>query len=57
MRGVYEQRPGLAALKLMHPMITTAGGRMVDDVRHEIRLANIRKINGMDNHSQSQNTT
>jgi hypothetical protein len=30
---------------------------MADDVRHEIRLANIRKIGVMDNHSQSQNTT
>lgn len=52
-RGVYmTNAPSLAALKLMHLMISTAGGRMADDVRHEIRLADIRKISGMDNHTR-----
>ena len=45
--------PGLAALKLMHLMIGTAGGRMAEDVRHEMRLSDIRKIEGMDNHTRA----
>lgn len=53
-RGVYMRNaPGLAALKLMHLMIGTAGGRMAEDVRHEMRLSEIRKINGMDNHTRA----
>ena len=56
-RGVYMRHaPSLAALKLMHLMIGTAGGRMADDVRHEIRLAEIRKIDGMDNHTRASLT-
>lgn len=51
-RGVYMRNaPSLAALKLMHLMIGTAGGRMAEPVRHEIRLSDIRKIDGMDNHT------
>lgn len=34
--------PSLQALKLMHLMIGTAGGRMADEVQHEIRLSDIR---------------
>ena len=42
-QGVYMQHaPSLAALKLMHLMIGTAGGRMADDVRHEFRLSDIK---------------
>jgi len=53
-RGVYMRNaPGLAALKLMHLMIGTAGGRMAEDVRHEMRLSDIRKIEGMDNHTRA----
>ena len=56
-RGVYMRNaPSLAALKLMHLMIGTAGGRMADDVRHEMRLADIRKIDGMDNHTRASLT-
>jgi len=56
-RGVYMRNaPSLAALKLMHLMIATAGGRMADDVRHEMRLADIRKIDGMDNHTRASLT-
>ena len=56
-RGVYMRNaPGLAALKLMHLMIGTAGGRMADDVRHEMRLSDIRKIDGMDNHTRASLT-
>ena len=56
-RGVYMRNaPSLAALKLMHLMIGTAGGRMAEDVRHEMRLADIRKIDGMDNHTRASLT-
>lgn len=53
-RGTYMQNvPGLAALKLMHLMIGTAGGRMADDVRHEMRLSDIRAIEGMKHHDRA----
>jgi len=53
-RGVYiENPPSAEALKLMHLLIATAGGRMADDVRHELRLADIKKIDGMRNHSRA----
>ena len=56
-RGVYlRNAPSLAALKLMHLMIGTAGGRMAEPVRHAIRLSDIRKIDGMDNHSRANLT-
>ena len=49
-QGVYmKHAPSLKALKLMHLMIGTAGGRMADDVRHEIRLSDLKGIDGMDN--------
>jgi len=49
-QGVYmKHAPSLKALKLMHLMIATAGGRMADDVRHEIRLSALKGIEGMDN--------
>ena len=53
-RGVYiENPPGAEALKLMHLLIGTAGGRMAEDMRHELRLADIKKIDGMRNHSRA----
>ena len=53
-RGVYiENPPGAEALKLMHLLIGKAGGRMADDVRHELRLAEIKKIDGMRNHTRA----
>ncbi len=53
-RGVYiENPPSAEALKLMHLLIATAGGRMADDVRHELRLASIKSIEGMRNHSRA----
>lgn len=53
-RGVYiENPPGAEALKLMHLLIGRAGGRMADDVRHELRLADIKKISGMRNHTRA----
>ena len=53
-RGVYiENPPSAEALKLMHLLIGRASGRMADDVRHELRLADIKKIDGMRNHSRT----
>jgi hypothetical protein len=53
-QGVYmESTPSLRALKLMHLMIGTAGGRMADDVRHEFRLSDVKKIDGMQNHTRA----
>ena len=52
-RGVYiEHPPSAQALKLMHLLISKAGGRIADDVQHEIRLADIKAIEGMRNHSR-----
>lgn len=53
-RGVHIQNsPSLRALKLMHLMIGVASGRMAEDVRHEIRLSDIRKIEGMNHHDRA----
>lgn len=53
-RGVYiENPPSAEALKLMHLLIGRAGGRMADDVRHELRMADIKKIEGMRNHTRA----
>jgi hypothetical protein len=52
-QGVYiENAPSLRALKLMHLMISTANGRMADDVTHDMRLSDVRKIEGMAHHDQ-----
>jgi hypothetical protein len=52
-QGVYmEHAPSLRALKLMHLMIGTAGGRMADDVTHQMRLSDVKKIDGMQNHTR-----
>lgn len=56
-QGIYmKNAPSLAGLKLMHLMIATAGGRMADEVQHTIRLAEVRKIDGMDNHTRTSIT-
>jgi hypothetical protein len=53
-RGVHMRNaPSLRALKLMHQMIATAGGRMAEPVRHELRLSDIRKIDGLNNHTHT----
>ncbi|WP_419737855.1 replication initiation protein, partial [Ruegeria sp.] len=53
-RGIYiENPPSAEALKLMHLLIGKAGGRMADDVRHDLRLADIKAIEGMRNHSRA----
>lgn len=52
-QGVYmENAPSLRALKLMHLMIATAGGRMADDATHQMRLSDVRRIEGMAHHDQ-----
>jgi hypothetical protein len=57
-QGVYmKHAPSLKALKLMHLMIGTAGGRMADDVRHEIRLSALKDIEGMDNLTRTRIVT
>ena len=56
-RGIYMRNaPSLQALKLMHLMIGTAGGRMAEDTLHQIRLSDIRKIEGMKNHDRASLT-
>ena len=45
--------PSLSALKVMHLMIGKAGGRMAEDVRHELRLSELREIEGMKNHDRA----
>ena len=56
-RGTYMQNvPGLAALKLMHLMIGRAGGSMADDVSHQMRLSDIRAIDGMKHHDRASLT-
>ena len=53
-RGVYiEHPPSAQALKLMHLLIARAGGRMADEVEHEILLADIKRIEGMRNHDRN----
>jgi hypothetical protein len=56
-QGVHMRNvPSLRALKLMHLMIGVAGGRMAQPMRHEIRLSDIRKIDGMAHHDRSSLT-
>lgn len=56
-RGVYMRNaPSLQALKLMHLMIGTAGGRMAEDTLHQLRLSDIRRIEGMKNHDRTSLT-
>jgi hypothetical protein len=53
-RGTYMRNaPSLSALKVMHLMIGKAGGRMAEDVRHELRLSELREIDGMKNHDRA----
>ena len=53
-RGTYMRNaPSLSALKIMHLMIGKAGGRMAEDVRHELRLSELREIAGMKNHDRA----
>lgn len=52
-RGIYMQNPpSLRAMKLMHLLIAKAAGRMADDVKHELVLAEIRRVEGMAHHDR-----
>ena len=52
-QGIYmTHAPSLRALKLMHLMIASAGGRMADDTTHKMRLSDIRAIDGMGHYDQ-----
>ena len=53
-RGIYiENPPSAQALKLMHLLIAKAGGRMADEVQHEMRMADLKHIEGMRNHDRA----
>ena len=53
-RGIYiENPPSAQALKLMHLLIARAGGRMADEVQHEMRMADLKHIEGMRNHDRA----
>jgi hypothetical protein len=53
-RGVFiEHAPTAQGLKLMHLMIACAGGALAEDRMHEIRLPDIRKIKGLQNHDKA----
>lgn len=52
-RGVYiERAPSAQGLKLLLLLISVAGGRMADDVQHSIRLADLKRLGGIQNHSR-----
>ena len=53
-RGIYiENPPSAQALKLMHLLIAKAGGRMADEVQHEMRMADLKHSEGMRNHDRA----
>jgi hypothetical protein len=53
-RGIYiRNAPSAQTLKLLYLLCAKAGGRMADDTRHEITLAEIRKVKGMRNHDHT----
>ncbi len=53
-RGIYiENPPSAQALKLMHLLIAKAGGRMANDMQHEMRLSDLKHIEGMRNHDRA----
>lgn len=53
-RGIYiENPPSAQALKLMHLLIAKAGGRMADEVQHEMRMSALRHIEGMRHHDRA----
>ena len=56
-RGVYiKNPPSAAALKLLHLMINISGGRMADEIQHDMRLSDIHKIEGMRKHDRASIT-
>ena len=56
-RGLYVKNPpGALALKLMHMMISKAGGALAEPRQHELRLADLRAVQGMKNHDRASLT-
>ena len=56
-RSVFIERPPSAeALKVIHLLIKTAGGRIAEEVEHTIRLAEIRTTKGMRKHDRASLT-
>ena len=56
-RGLYVKNPpGAPALKLMHMMISKAGGALAEPRQHELRLADLRAVQGMKNHDRASLT-
>lgn len=52
-RGIYIERvPTAQGLKLLLLLIGAAGGRLGDDVQHKLRLADLKEIPGIQNHSR-----
>lgn len=52
-RGVYlERAPSAQGLKLLLLLLGTAGGAMGEEKQHEIRLADLKRIEGVQNHSR-----
>ncbi len=57
-RGVMiEHPPSAQALKLMHLMVAVAGGRMAENVTHEISGGDMRQIKGMRKHDKASLTS
>jgi len=53
-RGIHiDNPPSAQALKLMHLLIAKAGKNMADDVKHEMRMADLKAIEGMRNHDRN----
>ena len=54
-RGIFvRNRPGADALKVLVVLIDSAGPRLADDVRHEIRLRDLNSREGIREHSQTE---
>ncbi len=52
-RGVYiERAPSAQGLKLLLLLIGQAGGRMADDTQHTLRVADLKAISGITNHTR-----
>lgn len=52
-RSIYIVRPpSIEALKVIHVLMKSAGGRIADDVEHTVRLAEVGRLTGMRKHSR-----